>query len=152
MSLIFYNEEENNNKEVSIDNYKHMFIEYEKNKPTLSEALIQMFNSSDAQSNQLKEKLVNDILSKCESTIEKNFDKITKKYPNITKNDAYIICSYTCESIENRFSPYKLLNTSLVSENRQRGLKNISKYLYILLKSLRKLKRFFPNKKKQLFI
>ena len=146
MSLNFYNEEENNNKEVSIDNYKHMFIEYEKNKPTLSEALTQMFNSSDVQSNQLKEKLVNDILSKCESTIEKNFDKITKKYSNITKNDAYIICSYTCESFENRFSPYKLLNKSLVSENRQNGINKISKYLYILLESLRKLKRFYPNK------
>ena len=32
-----------------------MFIEYEKNKPTLSEALTQMFNSSDVQSNQLEE-------------------------------------------------------------------------------------------------
>ena len=99
MSHIFYNEEENNNNEDSIDNYKYMFIEYENNKPTLSEALTQMFNSSDVKSSQYEvEELVNDILSKCESLIEKNFDKITEKYSNITKNDAYTICSYTCES------------------------------------------------------
>ena len=48
MSLVFYDEEENNEKEVSID-YKDMFIEYEKNKQTLSEALTQMFKSSDVQ-------------------------------------------------------------------------------------------------------
>ena len=30
MSLVYYNKEENNNKEVSIDNYKNMFIKYEK--------------------------------------------------------------------------------------------------------------------------
>ena len=130
MSLDFYTEEENNDKEVSINNYKDMFIEYEKNKPTLSEALTQMFISSGAQSNQ-SEELVKDILSKCESTIEKNFEKITKEYPNISKNDAYIICSYTCESEDYKFSPYKLLNTNLVTENRKNGINNISKYLFI---------------------
>ena len=96
MSLFFYDEEENNEREVSIDNYKQMFIEYEENKPTLSEALTQMFKLSDVQENQIEE-LVKDIISKCKSTIEKNFDKITKKYSNITKYDAYIIFSYTCE-------------------------------------------------------
>ena len=148
MSHIFYNEEENNNNEDSIDNYKDMFIEYENNKPTLSEALTQMFNSSDIKSSQYEvEELVNDILSKCKSTIEKTFDKITKKYPYITKNDAYIICSYTCESCDSFMSPYKLLNTSLVSDNRQNRINKISKYLYILLASLRKLKRYYPNPK-----
>ncbi len=61
-----------------------------------------------------------------------------KKYPKITKEDSIIISSYTCESKDNKFSPYKILNINLVSENRKEGLKNISKYLYILLKSLRK--------------
>ena len=61
MSLIFYAEEENNNKEESINNYKDIFMEYEKKMPTLSEALTQMFISSGAKPNQSKE-LVEDIL------------------------------------------------------------------------------------------
>jgi hypothetical protein len=64
-----------------------MFIKYEKKKTNLLEALTQMFSESDVQSSEYKiEELVNDIISKCKSTIEKTFDKITKKYPNITKN------------------------------------------------------------------
>ena len=145
MSLIFYSEEENNNKEESINNYKDMFLDYENKKPTLSEALTQMFISSGAEQNQSNE-LVKDILSKCKSTIDDNFVKIIKEYPNITKDDAYIICSYTCESKENKYSPYRLLNRNLVSENRKNGINKISKYLFILLRALRKLKRFYPNK------
>ena len=65
MSLVYYNEEENNNREVSIDNYKNMFIEYEKKMPTLSEALTQMFSSSNVQSSQYTVKeLVDYICSK----------------------------------------------------------------------------------------
>ena len=145
MSLIFYSEEENNNKEESINNYKDMFSNYENEKPTLSEALTQMFISSGADPNQSKD-LVKDILSKCKSTIDDNLVKIMKEYPNISKDDAYIICSYTCESKEGKYSPYRLLNRNLVSENRKNGINKISKYLYILLKALRKLKRFYPNK------
>ena len=115
MSLIFYSEEENNNKEESINNYKDMFLDYENKKPTLSEALTQMFISSGAELNQSKE-LVKDILSKCKSTIDDNFVEIIKEYPNFTKDDAYIICSYTCESKEDKYSPYRLLNRNLVSE------------------------------------
>ena len=96
MSLIFYSEEENNNKEESINNYKEMFLDYENKNPTLSEALNQMFISSGAEINQSNE-LVKDILLKCKSTIDDNLVKIIKEYPNITKDDAYIICSYTCE-------------------------------------------------------
>ena len=33
-----------------------------------------------------------------------------------------------------------------MSDNRQNGIKNISKYLYIFLKSLRKLTRYYPTK------
>ena len=85
MSLIFYSEEENNNKEESINNYKDLFLNYENEKPTLSEALTQMFISSGAEPNQSND-LVNDILSKCKSTIDNNFVKITKEYPNISKD------------------------------------------------------------------
>ena len=145
MSLSFYSEEENNNKEESINNYKDMFLNYENENPTLSEALTQMFISSGANPNQSKD-LVKDIFSKCKSTIDDNLVKIIKEYPNISKDDAYIICSYTCESKKGKYSPYRLLNRNLVSENRKNGITKISKYLYILLKALRKLKRFYPNK------
>ena len=49
--------------------------------------------------------------------------------------------------MDTNFSPYKLLNKNLVSENRQNGINNISKYLFIFLNSLRKLERFYPNYK-----
>ena len=83
--------------------------------------------------------LTKDILDKCNKTIEKNFQKIKNKYQNISRNDAQIISSYTCESIEREYSPYRILNKNLVESDRQRGVQNVSKYLYILLKSLRKL-------------
>ena len=70
-----------------------------------------------------------------------------KKYSNITREDAYIICSYTCETEERQYSPYKILNQNLVSNNRQNGVSNISKYLYIFLKALRKLPRYYPKNK-----
>ena len=90
--------------------------------------------------------LIKDILSKCHSKMDKQFEKIKEKYSKISIDDAYIICSYTCESKEKIFNPYRLLNSSLVSENRENGINNISKYLYILLNSLRKLEIYIPSK------
>ena len=145
MSLIYYEEEEDNNKEESINNYKNLFVEYEKKIPTLSEALDQMFIASGA-TKEKSDELIKDILSKCHKKIDKNIEKIQEKYTNISKNDAYIICSYTCESKEKKFNPYKLLNSGLVSENRENGINNISKYLYIFLNSLRKLEIYIPPK------
>ena len=146
MSLIFYSEEEDNNKEESINNYKDLFIEYEKKLPTLCEALNQLFISSGV--DKIKsDKLVKDILLKCKEKIDKNLDKIKEKYNKINKEDAYIICSYTCESEETDYSPYRIMNKNLISDNRKNGLKNISKYLYILLNSLRKLPIYYPSKK-----
>ena len=145
MSLLFYSEEEENQKEESIDNYKDLFEEYKNKSISLSEALNQMFISSNVEKNQINI-LIDDIIKKSEKTIEKNSDKIKEKYPNITNEDAIIISSYTCESKDRNFSPYKLLNSNLVSENRKDGINNISKYLFILLKSLRKLSRYYPDK------
>ena len=145
MSLIYYSEEEENNKEESINNYKDLFLEYEKKLPTLSEALNQMFISSGADKIE-SDKLTKDILLKCKDTIDDNLDKIKEKYNNVSKEDAYIICSYTCESVEDDFSPYRILNKNLVSENRKNGINNISKYLYIFLNSLRKLSIYYPSK------
>ena len=146
MSIIYYSEEEDNNKEESINKYKELFSEYKNQKPSLSDALEQMFLSAGANKNKSYD-LTKDILLKCESKINDNFDEIIKKYPNITKNDAYIICSYTCESKDKKLSPYRILNQNLVSDDRKKGIKNISKYLYIFLNSLRKLEIYIPSNK-----
>ena len=146
MSLNFYNKEEFDFEEESINRYKTLFIGYDKKIPTLSEALEQMFKSSNLNKNKIGE-LIQDIITQCETRIDPDFENIRIKYENITKEDAYIICSYTCESIDRAYSPYRLLNQSLVSNNREFGVSNISKYLYILLQSLRKLPRYYPENK-----
>ena len=147
MSLNFYCKEEENSREESINRYKYIFKNYEKNVPSLSEALTQMFTSADIEIKKINE-LTKDIMNQCKERINSDFNVIKKKYENITKEDAYISCSYTCESeIDRAYSPYKLLNKNLVSNNRQNGIKNISKYLYIFLKSLRKLPRYYPDNK-----
>ena len=46
MSLIQYSEAEEIDKEETIEKYKDLFQEYEKNIPTLSDALNQLFISS----------------------------------------------------------------------------------------------------------
>ena len=76
-------------------------------------------------------------------------EKIKNKYPNITLTDAEIISSYTYEfeKEDNQYCPYRLLNRNLVNDNRKEGINNISKYLYILLYSLRKLTRYYPKEK-----
>jgi len=148
MSLNFYTEEEDNNKEESINNYKDLFSSFENNLPTLSEALNQMFKSAKLNEKRTNE-LTKDILDKCEKTIDPKYDEIKKKYNNISKDDAYIICAYTCESEDTSYSPYRLLNQNLVSDNRKNGAKNISKYLYIFLKAIRKLPRYYPTKDKK---
>ena len=103
-----------------------------------------MFASSGA-SEMIIEELIEDIISKSEKTIKRNLKKIKEKYPEITEDDSLTISSYTYESKDSNFSPYRLLNTSLVSKNRKNGLEKISKYLYILLNALRKLKRYYPE-------
>ena len=145
MSLNFYIEEEDNSKEESLNNYKNLFLKYENNLPTLTEALNQMFKSKNLDNKKVNE-LTNDILDKCKIKMDQKYDEIKKKYNNITKDDAYIICAYTCESKEKKYSPYKILNQNLVSDDRKNSIENISKYLYIFLKSLRKLPRYYPIK------
>ena len=137
--------EEDNEKE-SINKYQNLFTYYEINPPKLSEALIQIFESCKLNKNQV-ENLTKDILDKCKRRIDPEFNKIKKNYEKITKEDAYIICSYTCEAKERNYSPYRILNQKLVSDDRRNDLTNISKYLYILLKALRKLPRYYPKNK-----
>ena len=144
-------EEEENKSEESINNYKYLFYNYEKNIPTLNEALNQMFKSSGLDDTTVNN-LTEDIIMQCKMEINNRFYKINQKYKNISKNDAYIICSYTCETSNpdyRIYSPYKLLNKNLVSKDRQYGIGSISKYLFILLKALRKLDRYYPTETKK---
>ena len=68
-------------------------------------------------------KCITDCFSKTEETIHKNLKEINNKYPSVSLEDAKIISSYTCESKEKNFSPYKILNKNLVSDNRKEGSK-----------------------------
>ena len=146
MSLHLFSEKEENNKPETVNNYKNLFESYESNLPTLSEALEQMFKSESLDEENV-EKLTNDILNKCKKVINDNYDDIKNKYKNLSKEDSEIICAYTCESLNNDYSPYKILNKNLVSQNRREGVENISKYLYIFLRALRKLPVYYPDKK-----
>ena len=147
MSLIFYADNEETAKEESINKYEDLLEEYTIKCPTLKEALKQMFISSGASKNKAEE-LTNTILTEVKDFIEPKFDEIKKKYSNITLDDAFTICSYTYELYgdDSIYNIYKLLNTNLVSNNRMQGIRNISKYLFLLLKSLRKLSRYYPKK------
>ena len=147
MSLNFYCEEdEERNKEESINKYAYIFTAYDKKPPSFSESLTQMFSSLKLDKKKIND-LVEEIISKCKERIDPKFNEIKEKYENITKEDAYIICSYTFESEYQVYSPYKILNQNLVSDDRKNGVRNVSKYLYIFLKSLRKLPRHYPKNK-----
>ena len=146
MSQYFYCEKKDNSNEESINNFKDLFLNYKNNIPSLSESLYQMFKASKLDEYKINE-LTNDIIDKCKHIIEPKYNEIKNKYEKITKNEAYIICSYTCESVDNNYSPYKILNQNLASNNKKNDIKNISKYLYIFLKALRKLPKFYPPNK-----
>ena len=146
MSLHFYGENEDISKGGLIDDYELFIYNYIKNVPSLEEALYQMFDSLNI-SQQKKDELVNDILKKSEKIIEFNFDLIKEKYPILTREEAKIISSYKCESIYPNYSPYKILNRNLCEINKEEGIITISKYLFLFLKSLRKLDKFYPKQK-----
>ena len=48
---------------------------------------------------------------------------------------------------KSQYIPYRLLNQNLVSDNRQKGIKNISKYLYIF-KIIKEINKILSNKDK----
>ena len=144
MAICFSLDNEDINIKDSINNHDNLFYKYKEEKPSLHEALLQMFNSCHISEKEAEE-YTNDIICKTKNIVSKNISEIKNKYPNIGKHDALIISSYTCESKNEIFSPYKILNSNLVSKNRVSGIKNISKYLFILLKSLRKLPKYYPT-------
>ena len=151
MSLYFYNEKEDENKEESINNYKDLFLEYTTNPPTLESALQQMFVNSGINTNN-SDQFIQDIITKTEKVYNKKIDKIKIKYPNINKEDIKIISAYTCESMDKNYSPYKILNQNLVSENRILGIRNISKYLFIFSQIIKKTRKILSKFKFAIFI
>ena len=146
MSIHFYTDNEDIMKDESINNFSNMFKKYNYDIPSLYDALYEMFISS-AISSQRAYEFTEDIIMQCSKIVEFNFYLIKKKYPSISIKDAEIISSYTCDALDPYYSPYKILNKSLCEENRQEGIKKVSKYLYIFLKALRKLDIYYPNEK-----
>ena len=146
MSLYYYINNESDSK-TSINDYEEIFYDYITKTPTLTEALMQMFTSSGV-SPIKSNRLINEIISRVNRHLNEKFIEIKKKYPNISKEEAQIISSYTyeLENEDSNYNIYKILNKNLVSENREMGIMAISKYLFIFLKSLRKLKRYYPDK------
>ena len=143
MSTKFYDKNEGIEREESINNYKHLFSEFVTKLPSLDESLEQIFKSGgleDSKINIFIERLRDD----CEKNLKDRWDDIYKKYPSLTHEQAIIIASYTCEAMDSQYSPYLILNRNLVSNNREQGLKNVSKYFYLLLKTLRLLPRYYP--------
>ena len=136
-----------NSSEESINKHNELFERYINNVPTLKDALKQMLFSAGV--GYLKsERMIKEIFDRCKEHLYYKFTQISNKYKNITLEEAQIISSYTFEfnNFEDRcYSPYKILNKNLVSKERHKGIGNISKYLFILLKSLRKLDRFYTK-------
>ena len=95
--------------------------------------------------------LINQIMSDIRKHLNKNFSDIQNKYSKITYEDAQIISRYTCELNKKYeiYNPYSILNKNLVSDDRENGIRNVSKYLFIFLKALRKLDIFYPEKKRK---
>ena len=146
MSLHFYSYNEDIPKKESLIDFENIFKEFINNVPSLKEALYQMFKLEGIPDQEVYD-LTNEILLKSEKIIKFNFDIIKEKYPFITIEEAKIISSYTCEASKSDYSPYKILNRNLCEENRTIGINNISKYLFIFIKSLRKLNKYYPKQK-----
>ena len=145
MSLTFFTtKEEETTSAESINNYRNIFESYTKQCPSLKEALEQMFLSSGASKDEAKE-LISEVMQPVDEFISRNFESIKEKYKNISKEEAMTISAYTYELCESKYNVYRILNTNLVAKNRQQGIKNISKYLFLLLKALRKLSRYYPE-------
>ena len=145
-SRYYYSTKENISNLDSINKYENLFTEYSKETPGLKEALIDMFIYYGA-TEQKSKKLYNEISEKINTIMEFNFESINIKYPLITEDEAKIICSYTCELTESFYCPYKIVNDCLYGENKEEEIKKISKYLFLFLKALRKLIRYYPSQK-----
>mgnify|MGYP002623999892 CR=1 FL=1 len=108
--------------------------------PTLEEALIELFQNGGAPPNIAKE-IYDNLLLMCKEIVNRNWASIKEENKDISKNDALIISSYTYEAKEEykHYSPYILLNKNLVENDRKEGITKILKYLFLLLRALRRM-------------
>ena len=145
MSKSFYSENEENSFE-TLNNYEYLLKNFTSKPPTLEEALIELIRNGGATKNEANE-IYNHLFLVCNERINKKWEEIHKEHPNISKQDALIISSYTYDPkpMYEKYSPYRLLNTNLVSNNRKNGVSNIDKYLFIFLRALRRLNKCKKN-------
>ena len=125
-------------KEESIDNYKDLFLPLVEKSPTLEEAIDQLLKSEKLEEEDVHLKRTK-IIKESMKIVEKNFERIVKVHPNVTKDEALVISTYCYEDEDYRCSLYKILNKNIVSQDRRNGISNVYKYCFLLLKSLRHL-------------
>ena len=146
MSKSFYSENEEMNFEESLNKYEFLFKDIELKPPTLEEALIELFRNAGLSEKDSKE-IYNHLYKICNNRVNEKWDEIRKQNPKISKTDALIISSYTYEpkAMYKKISPYRLLNTNLVSADRKNGIINVEKYFFLLLVALRGLPKTKKN-------
>ena len=139
MSRYIKENEKETGAEVSINNYEDLFKGLLDEKPTIEEAIDQMLKNANIENYEAKRKK---ILKQCRELVEKNFEKIISDHPNVTKEEAVVVCTYTYEDSDGEASLYRILNTNLVANNRKNGIEKVSKYFLLLLHALRQLTPF----------
>ena len=138
MSDKFYSQNEELNFDDSLDKYEFLFKDMNSKPPTLEEALIEMFRNAQLSPKESKE-IYDHINLVCSNRINEKWDLIKAEHPDISKNDALIISSYTYEpkKMYEKLSPYRLLNTNLIATDRKSGVINIEKYLFLFMIAVR---------------
>jgi predicted RNA-binding Zn-ribbon protein involved in translation (DUF1610 family) len=124
-----------------LNNFEYLLKQYSSKTPTIEEALIELFRNGGASPNEAKE-IYNHLKIMCDKKINDNWDLIKQENKEISKDDAFIVSSYTYEPkhMYREYSPYRLLNTNLVSNDRKSGIINVEKYLFLFLRALRRMK------------
>ena len=145
MSQTFYSENEENTFD-SLNNFEYLLKNYYSKPPDLKEALIELFRNGGATPNEAKE-IYDHLELVCNHKINDNWPLIKQENKDLSKNDALIISSYTYEpkKMYKKYSPCRLLNTNLVSNDRKMGVINVEKYLFLFLRTLRRMNKCKKN-------
>ena len=146
MSQKFYSANEELNFDDSLDNFEFLFKDIKTKSPSLKDALMEMFLNAQLSKDD-SQKIYDDLVLHCTNRINDKWEAIKQEHPNISRDDALVISSYTYEPLQmyEKYSPYRLLNSNLVATNRKNGVRNVAKYLYLFLRALRGLKKCKKN-------
>ena len=146
MSEKFYSANEELNFDESLNKFEFLFKDMKSKSPSLEEALIDMFMNAQLSKDDSKE-IYEHLKLICENRINEKWDLIKQEHPDISREDALIISSYTYEpkTKYKKSSPYRLLNTNLVATDRKNGIINVEKYLFLFLRALRGLTKCKKN-------